>query len=111
MKKVILISLISVIGSMALADQCAYIPRVQALKAIKLLMKAQRIQSLCELCGEVTPQDMPAESIGVRKVEVQGNLEVVVDGRGIDLAYTYVNGVNLAKLVACPTDGVSPTLK
>ena len=41
----------------------------------------------------------------------QNTYEVVVNGQGIDLAYTFVNGINLGIVLNCPAEGVSSFLK
>lgn len=112
MKK-ILVSLTSVLmlASQANADQCAYVTKTEAEKAVKAIIETQTIQSLCIPCGESKAETIELESVGFRKVSAGQYHEVMINGQGIDLAYTYVNGLNLAKLVGCPASGVSAALK
>ncbi|AGH94550.1 hypothetical protein [Pseudobdellovibrio exovorus] len=110
MKKLIVASLI-LVGSIASADQCAYISKAQAGKALKALVDASKVQTLCEPCGETRAQTVRVESLGMKKTGYQNYSEVTVNEKGIDLAYTYVNGLNLAKLVGCPASGVSASLR
>ena len=105
-KLVILMSL--VLGSTSIfADQCLVISRDQAAKAIFELFEAKSIQAFCEPCGDTAPSDsVTLKTISVTK-SVANDVEVLLNGEAIDLAYTYVDGVNLASLSNCPTVGVS----
>lgn len=111
MKSLIVTTLLLLLSSAAFADQCAYITKTQAEKAVKVLIETQTVQSLCEPCGESKALTVQVNSIGLRKAGYQSYSEVVINDKGIDLAYTYINGLNLAKLVGCPTQGVSFSLK
>ena len=111
MKKIIVSSLIVFIGSISFADQCAFISKTQAEKAVKALLDTQSVQSLCEPCGETSAKIISVNSLGLRKANFKNFSEVVINEKGIDLAYTYVNGLNLAKLVGCTAHDVSSSLK
>jgi hypothetical protein len=100
----------------ARADQCAWIDGATAARASAALAHHPKVVSFCEPCGDPAP----GEPARVGRVEVRaaegGASEVFVDGRGLDLAYTYVQTSphqyrNLAALAACPATGVSPTLR
>jgi len=110
MKKALLITIITLSSVSAFADQCAYISKAHAQKAVKALLETEKVQSLCEPCGETKAQTITVESLGLRKAGYENYSEVVINNKGIDLAYTYVNGMNLAKLVGCTADGVSPSI-
>lgn len=104
-KLIVLLSLI--ISGNVLADQCAYITKKQAQKAVKRLIKAESIETLCEPCGETISQRVEIESVTFANTGYQNYYEVSVNGKGIDLAYTFLKGKNLAKSVRCETTGVS----
>lgn len=110
----------------AMADQCAYIEKAQAEKAMETIKVGDQLVSYCEPCGE-------SSSIkGSGKLEIVSTVsseptgyenthEVKVNGKGIDLAYTFIKkktfwdkiGLgskkynNLSKLVGCPSEAVS----
>jgi hypothetical protein len=98
----------------ARADQCAVVDRATAARAIDELFRHAEIISYCEPCGDAAP-GLPTHAARAMTRHVEGGVEVVIDGRPVDLAYTYVQTSshryeNLAALVACPTTGVSPSL-
>lgn len=111
MKNLIIVTTITLVSAFSFADQCAYISKAQAKKAVKILLDAKSVKSLCEPCGETNPETVKVESLGLRKAGYQNYSEVVINDKGIDLAYTYVNGKNLAMLSGCPVQDVSPTIK
>jgi hypothetical protein len=100
----------------ARADQCQWVDAAVARRAEAILAHKPRVIAFCEPCGEQAP-GMPAvaRTVSVRTPQ-DGYREVILDGRGIDLAYTYVQTSearyrNLAELAGCPADGVSPRLE
>jgi hypothetical protein len=111
MKKLALSMMILMSGSMAFADQCAYVSQDTAKKALKMIVESNTIQTLCEPCGETKAQTLDVKAIGANDVSYQGFWQVSVNNKGVDLAYTFVNGLNVAQLVGCPTEGVSPSIK
>lgn len=111
MNKTMLILVLSLISGIAFADQCSYISNRQAKKAVRALIGAQYIHTFCEPCGDTKAQIVLADSVSLRKTGIEKTWEVLINQQGIDLAYIYVDGLNLAKVVSCPTEGVSPTLK
>jgi hypothetical protein len=101
----------------ARADQCAWLDDAAvATRAARELERHRSMISFCEPCGELAPgAPVEAAEVAVRPVD-GGAVEVTVDGRGIDLAYTYVKTSehqyrNLASLAGCPASGVSPHLR
>jgi hypothetical protein len=100
----------------ALADQCAYITKEQALLAVARLNVGQTIYELCEPCGETRPQAVGITSLAAETVGYEDYWQVKVNNSGIDLAYTFIqsgiNGqaVNLAGVAGCPASDVSNTL-
>lgn len=110
MKKIVLIALASMMSLSVMADQCAYITKEQAKEALKIAIDANKVESLCEPCGETQAKELEVKSIGISDVDYEGYWELQINGSGVDLAYTYVNGMNLAKLSACEATGVSETI-
>jgi hypothetical protein len=107
-----LFSLMIIVFSLsAQADQCSLITQEQALRAESLLLNSRRIQNLCELCGETSPSLITFETLIARPAGLENYWEVLLDEKNIDLAYTYVDGKNLAMLVDCPVSGVRKTIK
>jgi hypothetical protein len=100
------------------ADQCEWIGDGDAAKAAALLAKQPKVIEMCEPCGDKAP----GEPFVARTVEItrpsprDGDYRtVVINGHAVDLAYTYVKTSddyyeNLARLVGCPAEGVSPSL-
>ena len=104
--------------SAALADQCAYIKKAQATAAARFVKPGMVIREYCEPCGQRTPSASTAltvKEVAATPVGGPENFwELSVNGRGLDLAYTYVpfkgRYVNLATLAKCPADFVSTYL-
>lgn len=111
MKRILMVIGLMSISSVAMADQCAYITKAQAKQAVKMVVETTTLQTLCEPCGETVAKKVTYKEVGVRDVNYQGYWELQADGKGLDLAYTYVNGLNLAQLVGCKATGVSLSLK
>lgn len=100
----------------ALADQCAYVSKQQALLAISRLNVGQSAYFFCEPCGDKQPEMVKVSSLGVETVDHQSFWQVKVNGRDIDLAYTFIESginkqaMNLAGVAGCPAQGVSDVL-
>ncbi len=100
----------------ALADQCSYISKEQALNAIARLDIDQNLYFLCEPCGEKMPQLTKINHLSMEKVDYEDFWQIEVNHEGIDLAYVFVdsgvenNFVNLAAIANCPAQSVSPVL-
>ncbi len=101
----------------ARADQCAWLDDAAvADRAAHELARASKVIEYCEPCGDLAPGE-PADvgEVSIQQVD-RGAWQLLVDERGIDLAYTYVlePGApayrNLAALAGCPAEGVSPSL-
>ncbi len=99
------------------ADQCSVIPAAQAERAVQLILRQGATITLCEPCGDrVRPGLRPVPVTTATAVSRgEGTSEVVVNGREVDLAYVYVHSignmfVNTARVVGCPTEGVSPRI-
>ena len=109
------ILLFSFLSESASADQCAWITLKQANKALQLLKQGQVIRHFCEPCGEKTWTEEKIVSVA-SKPEDDKNLSIQVNGKGIDLAYIFIETSpgrweNLASLTGCPTTDVSKILK
>ncbi|ACK67091.1 hypothetical protein PCC8801_3110 [Rippkaea orientalis PCC 8801] len=100
----------------AYADQCSYITKEQALRAVSLLDLKQMVYLFCEPCGEKVPQRININSLAVATVNYQDFWQVSINGKGIDLAYTFIESsldkkpINLAAIAGCPASDVSPVL-
>ncbi len=119
-------SLLSIFGSTvscvtllclpALADQCSYITKEQALTAVSRLNLNDTIYFLCEPCGETIPRSAVIKSLSATTVNYQDYWQVQVNDQGIDLAYVFVNSsidnnlINLAAVSNCPARSVSTVL-
>lgn len=98
----------------ARADQCQVLDADQTTAAVALLTNAT-ILAYCEPCGDAPPAVAPAAQ--VHKVTAhlgasKNELSISVDGKDVDLAYTFVKTgkrtfTNVALMVGCPATGVS----
>lgn len=109
--KSLLAGLVLLVSTTAFADQCAYISKTQAQRALKIALEAKSIATLCEPCGETAAKVLETKSIGIHDVNYNGYWELQVNGKGMDLAYTFVNGLNLSKLAGCESQGVSSSIR
>lgn len=100
----------------AVADQCSYITKEQALNAIARLELNQDLYFLCEPCGEEIPKLTNVNHLAMTKVDFEDYWQIKINGQGIDLAYVFVNSgienefINLAAIANCPAQSVSPLL-
>lgn len=100
----------------ALADQCAYVGKQQALAAASRLELGQTVYQYCQPCGDRQPKALPIKTLSVGTTGYEDYWEVRVNGLGIDLAYTFVDAgiknqkINLAAVTGCPAVDVSTTL-
>jgi len=95
------------------ADQCQVLDADQATAAEKLLTNAT-IVAYCEPCGDAPPAAPAAQvhKIAAHLGASKRELSIAVDGKDIDLAYTFVQTgkstfTNVALMVGCPVTGVS----
>lgn len=117
MKKIIISLFILAISAISiLADQAAYITQAQAQKAAAFLKDKKQIRHYCNPCDDKGDR---VENIStVEAVAVEGSKpywEVLVNGKGIDLAYVYFQDKdgewkNLAKKMKIKVDNVPKTL-
>ncbi len=104
------------VAGTAHADQCQWISEAEAAKAASLLAKKPKVIAFCEPCGDEVPGvPFAAQRVAVERAD--GDFKtVVIDGKAVDLAYTYVQTSdrwyqNVAALVGCPVEGVSLLLE
>jgi hypothetical protein len=120
--KVILSIFVLLTSVTALADQCQALSKQQAEAAVSELLSAKKIQTFCQPCGEAIPETLDVFSVlsglSLSKGISNENAfhEVLVIARykgwvGLDAAYTYVDGINLASKIGCEAQGVSLELK
>lgn len=105
-----------VLASTARADQCAWNEEAHATKAKTILAEHPKVIEYCEPCGDKAPGEPYVASSVTIGSPAAGYKEVSINGKPIDLAYTYVQVSstrykNLAKLAGCPATGVSASLK
>ncbi len=110
--KAVLFTLVTLFSMNVMADQCQAISRAEADRAALLIQKNSVITDYCEPCenGKVGTVST-VKSVKVKPVVLFGNetyFEVVVNGKSLDLAYTFIEvapnrSVNVAKAVACST--------
>ncbi|MEZ5477245.1 MAG: hypothetical protein R3E95_07105 [Thiolinea sp.] len=102
----------------AQADQCAYLSVEQAARALNYLKPASVFVHFCEPCGDRNfwaQEQQTVEHLAVRKIAdlpPQVYWEIEANGRGIDLAYTFLkledsSYMNLSKLAQCPSRDVT----
>lgn len=117
MKKLIISLFILAISAISiLADQAAYITQAQAQKAAAFLKDKKQIRHYCNPCsdkGDRIEDITTVEAVAVP--DTDGYWEVLVNGKGIDLAYVYFrdkNGKwkNLAKQMKIKVSDVPKTL-
>ena len=110
------VSCVTLLCLPALADQCSYITKEQALTAVSRLNLNDTIYLLCEPCGETIPRSTVIKSLSATTVNYQDYWQVQVNDQGIDLAYVFVNSsldnnlINLAAISNCPARSVSTVL-
>jgi hypothetical protein len=98
------------------ADQCAWVDGAVAARAARAITRHPSLVDFCQPCGDEAP-GAPRQVTDATVRPVEGDFsEVVVDGQGIDLAYSYVRTApdrfdNLAELAGCPATGVASSLR
>ncbi len=73
----------------AFGDQAAWIEKAQAEKAGQMIHPGMDIRFFCPPCGDISWTVVPVQNTEVRKASDRF-YEVTVNGKGIDLAYTYI---------------------
>ena len=114
MKNVLFVLCAAFFSINAFADQCEVLKsKAQALTAVRMLNAAKEMHHFCENCGDATPKLVARYAVDLQTFEGVGSGKyiVVLNSKTIDLAYTYVDGLNLAYIVGCPTRGVSREIR
>ena len=113
MKKMILIAL-ALSSTVAFADQCELVSKTMAKRATLLLQNGAEIASVCEPCGEKISSAKVSVVRSIKVVNgIYANLQgILINGKGQDLAYTFVKVapnrfVNVAKAIGCKAENVS----
>lgn len=113
--KALLILPFLAIPSLAHADQCAIVDDAVATRAVAALRSHPMVIEYCEPCNDPAPGAPRRIDRAVKIRDNAADARVTLDGRDVDLAYTYVQTAplkyeNLAKLAGCPASDVSPSL-
>lgn len=105
------------ISEIAYADQCQLIKREYVNNALQHIKLGSIIVKHCEPCGDKDFHGQAkhlVNSISAEKTQLSNKplWEVKINGKGVDLAYTYIETgdgtyVNLSKLSYCPSNDVS----
>jgi len=113
------------VSQISFADQCAWLDgddqKFVTKSAVALINKSADFVEYCEPCknggpGKVTSVNSAQfEAAKMNGQTVEKFNEIILNGKGVDLAYLYVRTgsrvfTNLALLVGCPASGVSPVL-
>lgn len=77
-------------GSLAAADQLAWISRADADRASEMITPGMTIRHFCAPCGDEDWRPETVETVEVVSTGSSDYYEVKVNGEGIDLAYVYV---------------------
>lgn len=117
MKQILIFTLL-LISRSAFADQCQVVDRYQASLAMRDLRPGEVIYRFCEPCGDRYPEPVRIHESWTTSWSDwnprygRTDTLVYVNGRNIDLAYTFVRDRgnayrNLANKVGCPALDVS----
>jgi hypothetical protein len=120
MRCVLALVLVATLSTAARADQCAWVDEATAKAGAAVLTAGRRLIDYCEPCkgrNKKAPVAIKADAT-VRPAGKSGDyFEVVVDGKGVDLAYVFVEidpkskrFDNVAAKAGCPTRGVSESI-
>lgn len=74
----------------AFADQAAYITKAEAEKAVALLKGKKQIKHHCAPCDDKSIETEDIQTVEISKTGYQDYWEVKVNGKGVDLAYIYL---------------------
>lgn len=87
--------LILFVLNIAYADQAAYISKQDAEYAANVIRNYPMVMFYCEPCGDTHWQMESINSVYARYTEFENYWEVVINDKGVDLAYTYVLDKNI----------------
>ena len=112
-KSWVLAVIIGILTAPVWGDQCELISPEQAGQALAFLKPGATMVEFCEPCGDKDFYSKPQQVINaIQAVAEQEYWAVKVNGKGVDLAYTFVRNtegsfLNVSKLANCPSDDVS----
>ena len=112
-KSWVLAVIIGILTAPVWGDQCELISPEQAGQALAFLKPGATIVEFCEPCGDKDFYSKPQQVINaIQAVAEQEYWAVKVNGKGVDLAYTFVRNtegsfLNVSKLANCSSDDVS----
>ena|SRR5438105_11031060 len=113
MKPFLFAAALAMAAPATLADQCAWISKAAASKALQILKPGMTVLHFCEPCGDKEP-GKPFKVLTVMSTPKGGGLvEISINGAEEDLAYLFVYMAkhktfeNAAHLTSCPAEGVS----
>ena len=106
-----------IVGTPALADQCAWLTKAQADTALKSLAKGAVIQEYCAPCKDAKAKKTVVQSTTL-KTQDPTSVTIVANGDNeLDIAYVYVGGTtgrkvwtNLGMLAKCDVSDVPKDL-
>ncbi|HPS58773.1 MAG TPA: hypothetical protein PK514_11770 [Spirochaetota bacterium] len=113
MKKFIMLPVLLLTCSICLADQAAWISKVKADAAVKILSRAGTVRHYCEPCGDKGYRSQKVLKVRTGWVDYDNAdyYEVIVNETPVDLAYVYVlqqgKWTNLAMILEIGVSGVS----
>ncbi len=111
---VVLGSIVASTG-VARADQCEAVDADTATWAQKVVTRGAMVAQFCETCGD----KLPAEATKVTAIATKkdhGSVSIAINGKVVDLAYTYVQTgkttwSNVGMLVGCGATGVTAIME
>lgn len=115
-KQLVMTFILMLFTNLVWADQCSTLPKQKALKAKNIIEKFIKSNDLavidiyCEACMDEIPKAIVADTVHLKDFQVKGFKEILVNEKVIDLAYVYLNGVNMASMIGCKTVGVEKFL-
>ncbi|QTA91613.1 Lysozyme inhibitor N-terminal domain-containing protein [Desulfonema magnum] len=98
----------------AFADQAAWIKKSDAYKAGGMINPGMMIREYCAPCNDAGWKVLTVKQVEVKNTADGQSYQVFLNGKGIDLAYTYIQKqgtwVNLAMLLGLDVSGVPESL-
>ena len=99
-----------------MAAQCENVSVTTATKALNFLKKLDSSQEIfivdeyCEACLDYIPKPILVNSIKLIKDKRTNRASIEINKNKVDMAYIYVDGDNLAKMIGCHTYAVSNSI-
>ncbi|TNE99146.1 MAG: hypothetical protein EP326_08590 [Deltaproteobacteria bacterium] len=112
MKKMIFATIFAALSFSAMADQCQLLDKADAERGAQILSQSSVAFDFCEPCGDTAPQKMEIQTVEAVKSNYRDYYEVRVNGRAVDLAYTFdAQGQNVALQTSCSASDVSASIE